>query len=170
MRRDSSLYDPDALSATRRGGARSDASKRRGRGRRGSRATGAAIERASETRTPQGVVAAVALADVAADKVRARRRGRSRPLLLVLDASPIPATWARCCASALAADVDEVLLAPGCADPFAPKVVRAGSGAHFHLPIRAGLAWGEISRQRRGAPPVEQIILAEAGARARMIR
>jgi len=128
-------------------------------------ATTPAIERASETQTPQGVVAALALADVTAAKTRGRRRGRFRPLVLILDAVTDPGNVGTLLRSALAADVDEVLLSTGCADPFAPKVVRAGSGAHFTLPIRAGLAWGEISRHLRGAPTVEQTILADVTGR-----
>jgi TrmH family RNA methyltransferase len=128
-------------------------------------ATSPAIERAGETQSPQGVVAAIALADMTAEKTRARRRRRSRPLLLVLDAVTDPGNVGALLRSALAADVDETLLSAGCADPFAPKVVRAGSGAHFALPIRAGLEWNEINRALRGAPAVEQVVLAEAAGR-----
>jgi TrmH family RNA methyltransferase len=128
-------------------------------------ATAPAIERASETQTPQGVVAALALADVSAEKTRARRRGRFRPLVLVLDAVTDPGNVGTLLRSALAADVDEVLLSTGCADPFAPKVVRAGSGAHFTLPLRAALTWSEIDRQLRGGPTVEQTILADVTGR-----
>jgi RNA methyltransferase, TrmH family len=128
-------------------------------------ATAPAIERASETQTSQGVVAALSLADVTAEKTRSRRRGRFRPLILILDAVTDPGNVGTLLRSALAADVDEVLLSSGCADPFAPKVVRAGSGAHFTLPIRAGLSWSEISRQLRGAPTVEQTILADVTGR-----
>ncbi len=45
--------------------------------------------------------------------------------------------------SAHAAGVDAVLLPPETTDAFAPKVVRAGMGAHFHLPIRE-MSWDEI--------------------------
>jgi RNA methyltransferase, TrmH family len=128
-------------------------------------ATPAAIERASDTRTPPGIVAAVGVADVTPEKVRARRRGRLRPLVLVLDAIGDPGNLGTILRSALAADVDEVLLAPGGADPLAPKVVRAASGAHFHLPIRAGLDWGAIKQFLSGAPAVQQILVAEAGSR-----
>lgn len=124
----------------------------------------AAIERASDTRTPQGVVAAVATADVSPERVRARRRGRMRPVLLVLDAISDPGNLGTILRTALAADVDEVLLAPGCADPAAPKVVRAGSGAHFHLPVRASQSWHDIAAVLAGAPEVHQTLIAEAGA------
>ncbi|MDF2445136.1 MAG: hypothetical protein K0S46_372 [Moraxellaceae bacterium] len=37
--------------------------------------------------------------------------------------------------TAAAAGVDQVWLTPGCADAWSPKVLRAGMGAHFLLPI-----------------------------------
>lgn len=127
-------------------------------------ATAAAVERASETRTPQGVVAAVSVRDVAAERVRSQRRGRFRPLLLVLDAISDPGNVGTILRSALAADCDEVLLAPGCADPLGPKVVRAGSGAHFHLPVREMEDWQEIAVTIEAAPQAQQVLLAEANA------
>ncbi|HET8908895.1 MAG TPA: RNA methyltransferase [Ktedonobacterales bacterium] len=157
------LYDPGALERTALGrrtlGRIEEA---RAHGVEALEATGAAIERASDTRTPQGVVASVALADIAADKVRARRRGRSRPLLVVLDAITDPGNMGTILRSALAADTDEVLIAPGCVDPLSPKVVRAGAGAHFYLPVRTGLGWDDISIWLHGTPAVRQILLAEA--------
>jgi RNA methyltransferase, TrmH family len=157
------LYDPSALERTAQGrrtiGRIEEA---RAHGVEALEATGAAIERASDTRTPQGVVASVALADIAADKMRARRRGRSRPLLIVLDAITDPGNMGTILRSALAADADEVLIAPGCVDPLSPKVVRAGAGAHFYLPVRTGLGWADISTWLHGAPAVRQILLAEA--------
>lgn len=125
----------------------------------------AAIERACDTRTPQGVAAALSSADVAPERLRMARRGRMRPLLLVLDAISDPGNLGTILRTALAADVDEVLLGPGCADPLAPKVVRAGSGAHFHLPVRAQQTWEQIAEALSGAPEVKQVLLAEAGAR-----
>ena len=159
------VYDPDVLGRTAAG--------RRLVGRiEEVRASGvpvfeaapAALERACDTRSPQGVAAALATADVAADRVRARRRGRLRPVLLVLDAIADPGNLGTILRSALAADADEVLLAPGCADPLAPKVVRAASGAHFHLPIRADQSWHSIGAALAGAPQTRQTLLAEADA------
>ena len=136
----------------------------RSRGVEALEASAAAIERASDTQTPQGVVAAIAVEDILAERVRARRRGRMRPLLLVLDAISDPGNLGTILRSALAADVDEVLLAAGCADPLAPKVVRAASGAHFHLPIRADQSWPEVASALGGSPVVQQVLLMEAGA------
>ncbi|HEX8733190.1 MAG TPA: RNA methyltransferase, partial [Ktedonobacterales bacterium] len=125
-------------------------------------ATASAIERACDTRTPQGIVGAAALEDVAAERTRARRRGRARPVLLALDALADPGNMGTILRSALAADADEALLGPACADPYAPKVVRAGAGAHFRLPIRAGLTWDEIAQRFSGAPAVHEVLVAEA--------
>jgi TrmH family RNA methyltransferase len=93
-----------------------------------------------------------------------RRRGRFRPIVLVLDAVSDPGNLGTILRSALAADVDEVLLAPGCADPLAPKVVRAGSGAHFHLPMRTQLGWKAIEQVLSGAPAVHQVLASESRA------
>ncbi|HEY7983856.1 MAG TPA: RNA methyltransferase [Ktedonobacterales bacterium] len=127
-------------------------------------ATAAVIERAADTQTPQGIVASIAAAAVAPEAVRARRRGRARPLVLILDGLSDPGNVGTLLRSALAADVDEVWLAPGSADPLGPKVVRAASGAHFHLPVHANQAWDEIAAWLRGAPAVRQVLLAEASA------
>jgi TrmH family RNA methyltransferase len=160
------LYDPDALGRTVAGRRLLDRlTELAANGVETYEAAPHAIERACETRSPQGIVAAVATREVAPDTVRARRRGRARPLLIVLDALSDPGNMGTVLRSALAADVDEVLLAPGCADPLAPKVVRAGSGALFHLPVRVDLAWEEIAQRLAGAPRVRQVLVAEAGAR-----
>jgi TrmH family RNA methyltransferase len=123
-----------------------------------------ALAHACDTQTPQGVAGAVALADVAPERLRARRRGRFRPLVLVLDGVADPGNLGTILRSALAADVDEVLLTPGCVDPYSPKVVRAASGAHFHLPIVSQQSWEQIAQRLSGAPKTAQILLAEARA------
>ncbi|HEY7349413.1 MAG TPA: RNA methyltransferase [Ktedonobacterales bacterium] len=123
-----------------------------------------ALAHASDTQTPQGVVGAVALADVAPERLRARRRGRFRPLLLVLDELADPGNLGTILRSALAADVDEVLLTRRCVDPYNPKVVRAASGAHFHLPIASQQRWEQIAQRLAGAPKTAQVLLAEANA------
>ena len=58
--------------------------------------------------------------------------------------------------SAEAAGVQAVLLPPETVDAFAPKVVRAGMGAHFRLPMRS-MSWDEIRAQTADV----QLYLAE---------
>ena len=160
------VYDPERFTQSAEGRKlHNRLMEAQGRGALVYEATPAAIQRASDTRTPPGVVAAVGTGAVTPESVRSRRRGRMRPILLVLDAISDPGNLGTILRSALAADIDEVLLAPGCADPLGPKVVRAASGAHFHLPARANLDWGAIKQLISGAPAAQQVLVAEAGSR-----
>ncbi len=122
-----------------------------------------ALAHACDTQTPQGVAGAVSLDEVLSEKLRARRRGRFRPLLLVLDELADPGNLGTILRSALAADVDEVLLTRGCVDPYHPKVVRAAAGVHFRLPMLAQQSWEQIAGRLAGAPKTTQTLLAEAG-------
>jgi len=55
--------------------------------------------------------------------------------VLVLDAIADPGNLGTMLRTAAAAGVDAVLLAPGCADAYNPKALRAGMGAHFRVPV-----------------------------------
>ncbi|RME88197.1 MAG: RNA methyltransferase [Anaerolineae bacterium] len=89
----------------------------------------------SDTATPQGVLAVL--------------EEHPRPLpphptfLLIPDSVRDPGNLGTLLRTAAAARVDAVLIPPGTTDAFAPKVLRAGMGAHFRLPIHA-LTWEEI--------------------------
>jgi TrmH family RNA methyltransferase len=63
--------------------------------------------------------------------------------------------------SAAAAGVQAVLLSPGTTDAFAPKVLRAGMGAHFRLPVLHA-SWGEIRAICKERATPLHILLAEA--------
>ena len=65
--------------------------------------------------------------------------------LLILDNLRDPGNLGTILRSAAAAGVQGIILTPGTTDAFAPKVVRAGMGAHFYIPIR-NMDWDEISR------------------------
>ncbi len=125
-------------------------------------ATPAIMERVCDAQTPQGIAAVISLDRVTAERMAARRRGRMRPLLLILDDIADPGNVGTILRSALAADVDAVLLTPNCVDAFAPKVVRAASGAHFHLPLRAEQSWAQIEAHLAGAPQMQQVLVADA--------
>lgn len=80
------------------------------------------------TEHPQGILAVVPLPDL--------------PLLpspdrftLVADGVRDPGNLGTLLRSAAAGGVDEVLIAAETVDPFNPKVVRAGMGAHLRMPI-----------------------------------
>ena len=85
---------------------------------------------------------------------RARRRSRS-------GMSPIPATWARSCATADAFGA-AVALSDGCADPLGPKALRASAGAIFRVPL---LPFDEAPGTRialvaHGGTPLHELDLA----------
>jgi len=52
--------------------------------------------------------------------------------------------------AAAAAGVEAAWLSRGCADPWSPKVLRAGMGAHFRLSIHAGADIAGAAREFRG--------------------
>ncbi|MBU1683797.1 RNA methyltransferase [Patescibacteria group bacterium] len=64
---------------------------------------------------------------------------------LILDSIRDPGNMGTLLRTAAAAGVHAVLLPSETTDAFAPKVVRAGMGAHFRLPIQS-LSWDEIRR------------------------
>lgn len=64
-------------------------------------------------------------------------------LLLVCDRIADPGNLGTLLRTAAAARVDSVLLAPGTADAYNPKVVRSSMGAHFRVPIEP-LDWDQI--------------------------
>ena len=160
------LYEPATLARTEEGRALRDALTQVGDigQMEALEANDRALAHASDTQTPQGVIGAVALDAVAPERLRARRRGRFRPLLLVLDALADPGNLGTILRSALAADVDEVLLTRRCVDPYNPKVVRAASGAHWRLPLAAQQSWEQVAGRLAGAPKTAQVLLAEARA------
>ena len=57
-------------------------------------------------------------------------------LCLLLENLQDPGNVGTILRTAAAAGVDQVWLTPGCADIWSPKVLRAGMGAHFILPLR----------------------------------
>lgn len=73
----------------------------------------------------------------------------SPDFLLVPDSIRDPGNLGTLIRTAAAAGVQAVLLPPATTDAFAPKVVRAGMGAHFRLPIRP-LGWDELRARLRG--------------------
>lgn len=88
-----------------------------------------------DTTTPQGILA---IASFPVPKLPERLN-----FTLICDAIRDPGNLGTILRTAQAAGVQALVLSPGTTDPFAPKVVRAGMGAHFHLPIFQ-FNWPEI--------------------------
>lgn len=108
----------------------------------------------SDTQQPQGMIAVVPLP--------LPELPRQPTLALVLDGVREPGNLGTMLRSAAAAGVDVVALSPDCVDPYNPKVLRAGMGAHFALPILE-LQWFEIAQLVEGM----QVLLAAGEAEQR---
>ncbi len=121
------------------------------------------LEAVSDVQTTQGVVGVLPLNAFDAQHMRAKRSARLRPALLVLDDLADPGNMGTILRTALAADVDTVLLTSDCVDYLSPKVVRAAAGAHVGLPVEANLSWDMISDKiALHCGGISRVLLAEA--------
>ena len=82
-----------------------------------------------DTKTPQGVLFLCRIPDTGAPELLPGRR------YLVLDGLQDPGNVGTIWRTADALGADGLILVNGCADPFAPKTVRATMGACFRLPV-----------------------------------
>lgn len=81
--------------------------------------------------SPTGILAKVAIAQLPqAEKVN---------FAIFVEALQDPGNLGSILRSAAAAGAQAAYLSSGCADAWAPRVLRGGMGAHFHLPIREGV-------------------------------
>jgi TrmH family RNA methyltransferase len=95
----------------------------------------------SDTETPQGVLAVLPFP---------QHRIPDKPsLVLVVDQMRVPGNLGTILRTAAAAGVELVLLPPGTVDPFNPKAVRGGMGAHFRVPILQ-LDWDGLEKHLIG--------------------
>ena len=86
------------------------------------------LEAISQVRTPQGIAATVRLPAPADAAVPGAR-------VVLLEAVQDPGNVGTILRTMDAAGFDACLLAPGCADPFSPKALRATMGAVFRVPV-----------------------------------
>jgi TrmH family RNA methyltransferase len=114
-------------------------------------ASDAVMQAMSNIETPPGLLAIVPFPDLPTP---------AQPqFVLILDAVRDPGNVGAIMRSARAAGVDEILCAPGTADPYNDKVVRAAMGAHFRVPLRVAQAWEKIEGTVRGT---RRVYLADA--------
>jgi RNA methyltransferase, TrmH family len=107
----------------------------------------------TETVTSQGIIAVAAMPQWEVP---------SRPsLVLLLDQVRDPGNAGTLLRSANAAGVDWVIVAPDTVDPYNDKVLRAGMGVHFRLPLRVCEDWQQVQNL---LPKEIPIYLADAQA------
>jgi TrmH family RNA methyltransferase len=87
------------------------------------------FDRLSDVQTPQGILAVFPFPSLTPDP------DDPAPLALVLDRLRDPGNLGTLLRSAAGAGVNAVYLSSETVDPWNPKVVRAGMGAHFRIPL-----------------------------------
>jgi len=101
------------------------------------------LRSAGETDSSQGLVAVLKLPPV--NPVLLKKPN----FVLIPDQIRDPGNLGTLIRSAAAAGVEAVFIPPETTDPFAPKVVRAGMGSHFRIPV-LNLAWDQIRSNLEG--------------------
>jgi TrmH family RNA methyltransferase len=112
------------------------------------------FDRLSDVQTPQGILAVFPIPNLAPDP------DEPAPLALVLDRLRDPGNLGTLLRAAAGAGVNAVYLSPETVDPWNPKVVRAGMGAHFRIPL-IPLEAGMFDELRQRLP---HRVVARAGA------
>lgn len=97
----------------------------------------------SDTKTPQGILAV--LAQQTHEREELLGGGENAPLLLLLENIQDPGNLGTILRTAEGAGATGVILSPGCADLYQPKVVRSTMGSLFRVPFyRSGDLQQEI--------------------------
>ena len=86
------------------------------------------LEKAADTKTPQGLIGVFKCPEISLESLQTCRR------LLVCDGISDPGNVGTLIRSAHAFDFEAVLLTDESADPFSPKVVRSTAGSIFAIP------------------------------------
>lgn len=107
------------------------------------RVSEAVLKTAAGTVTPQGIVAVVPIPPSAGIDP-------AGPLVVVLDDLSDPGNVGTVLRTAWASGVVPAVISLGGVDPYSPKVVRAASGAHFHLQLLDAGEWEPLRRQLVG--------------------
>ncbi|MDQ7028198.1 MAG: RNA methyltransferase [Anaerolineae bacterium] len=85
------------------------------------------MKHVSDTQSPQGIIGVFPIPQPKIPKSAER--------VLILDAISEPGNMGTILRTAGAAGIQVVILTQGCVDPYNPKVLRGGMGAHFRIPI-----------------------------------
>jgi TrmH family RNA methyltransferase len=99
------------------------------------------LKAAAQTEHPTGALAVLKL-----PAIRPLDQQSDTSFGVILDTVSDPGNAGTIARTALAAGADFLVSTSNSVDLFGPKVVRAGMGAHFRLPLYAGVPWDELRR------------------------
>ena len=99
------------------------------------------LQKLSDTETPQGILAVLDFCNLDMPE--------TFDFVLIPDQIRDPGNLGTLIRTAAATGVQVLLLPPDTTDPFSPKAVRSGMGAHFRLPIHE-LTWEQIKTHTAG--------------------
>ncbi len=111
------------------------------------------MARISDTESDQGLLLVI--------ETKTTALPQKLEFVLILDELKDPGNMGTILRTAAAAGVQLLITTPGCVDVYAPKVMRAGMGAHFRLAL-ATLDWPGISKLCQSQTPSLPLFLAEA--------
>ncbi|XP_024592174.1 rRNA methyltransferase 3, mitochondrial isoform X1 [Neophocaena asiaeorientalis asiaeorientalis] len=98
----------------------------------------------SDLVTPQGIMGIFAKPDHVKMTYPESQLLHTLPILLICDNLRDPGNLGTILRSAAGAGCSKVLLTKGCVDAWEPKVLRAGMGAHFQVPIINNVDWEAV--------------------------
>ncbi|XP_043334603.1 rRNA methyltransferase 3, mitochondrial isoform X1 [Cervus elaphus] len=98
----------------------------------------------SDLVTPQGIMGIFAKPDHVKMTYPETQLRHTLPISLICDNLRDPGNLGTILRSAAGAGCSKVLLTKGCVDAWEPKVLRAGMGAHFQVPIINNLDWEAV--------------------------
>jgi len=113
------------------------------------------MDRIAGTENPQGIIAV--MPDLSPEIPA------SVDFAIIADGIRDPGNLGTLLRTSAAAGAQILFLTTGSADPFSPKVLRSGMGAHFRLPILTA-SWDYIYAQCMNNSPELQFFLAEAAS------
>lgn len=100
----------------------------------------------SDTGTPQGLLAVMNRCVTALPE--------APNFIVIADGIHDPGNLGTLFRTASAAKADALLLMPGCADEYSPKVLRSGMGAHFNLPF-IHMDWDRVEIYLSANPKIQ---------------
>jgi TrmH family RNA methyltransferase len=113
------------------------------------------LKKIADTEHPQGILCVVHQTQLPIPQ--------NLNFVLICDSIRDPGNLGTILRSADAAKVQAVLIAPNSTDIYSPKVIRAGMGAHFHVPIYQ-TSWSEILKICKKPNYSLNVLLASADA------